>query len=115
MKIEARKFIFMFVFNMLCIYLFLFWMKLNYWLLEGRVPVILLVLAFLFVLLLPIAGNLLFILKSKRHWGKTLLFALLSILLLMLEPFIMPKYTSWVHDYTMHLSFPVLEFFKMHT
>ncbi|MDQ0887888.1 hypothetical protein QFZ81_002976 [Paenibacillus sp. V4I9] len=105
-------YILMFVFNMFSVYLFLFRSKLFYWLMEGYVPWIWIILSFLLVLFIPLVGNITFAIKSKKNWWKVLLFAFLSILILIVDPFIMPKYIIWVTDYTMHLSFSILEFFK---
>lgn len=106
------RYISMFLLNMFSVYLFLFWNRLNYWLMEGRVPWVLVILAFLLVLLIPLVGNILFVIKSKHNWWKVLLFAFFSILLIIFDPLFMPKYISWANDYTMHLSFSILKFFK---
>jgi hypothetical protein len=100
------------IFNLFSVYLFLFWSRLFYWLMEGYVPSILIILPSLLVLLIPLVGNIIFAIKSKNRWWKVLLFALISIVLILVDPFISPKYGAWVNKYTMHLSFSILEFYN---
>ena len=105
-------YILMFIMNLFSVYLFLFWSRLVYWLMEGYVPWILIILLSLLVLLIPLVGNIILAIKSKNRWWKVLLFALVSIIIILVDPLILPKYEVWVNEYTMHLSFSILEFYN---
>lgn len=79
---------------------------------EGYVPSILIIIPSVLVLLIPLVGNIIFAIKSKNRWWKVLLFALVSFGITLVDPLIIPKYVAWVNDYTMHLSFSILEFYN---
>lgn len=109
------RYILIFILNLFSVYLFLFWSRLLYWLMEGYVPWILIILPSLLVVFIPLIGNIMFVMKSKNRRWRVLLFALVSGVVLLADPLIMPKYAVWVNDYTMRISFVILEFYNPNT
>lgn len=89
-----------------------YWLRLLYWVMEGYIPVWLILGSFLLVTGAWICGNILMIRKGSTRVIPSMLIVVLTVLLVYYEPALMPRYKEFVDERTMSQSFILLEYFK---
>ncbi|GIP43051.1 hypothetical protein J45TS6_15100 [Paenibacillus sp. J45TS6] len=89
-----------------------YWLRLLYWVMEGSIPVWLILGSFLLVTGIWICGNILVIRNGRIRAIPSILIIVLTVLMVYYEPTLMPRYKEFVDEKTMSQSFILLEYFK---
>lgn len=89
-----------------------YWLRLLYWVMEGSIPVWLILGSFLLVTGIWICGNIILVRKGSTRVIPSMLIMVMTILSVYYEPVLMPKYKEFVDEKTMSQSFILLEHFN---
>ncbi|MFB9331097.1 hypothetical protein ACFFSY_34620 [Paenibacillus aurantiacus] len=109
---RARSYLWLAAINAGFVYVYIFWSRLSYYAMEGRMPLILLAGAFCVAVLAPIAVNLWRAVRAGRYWWQALSTAAACWMILLTEPLVMPLYRSWANHEAMMLAIRVLAYYN---